>query len=69
MIYGKKIFLYCSIVSLWQVMISGVGTTFDHRGIIGRIYKEDYLHCYTENMKALSHVGLENKVFFYVFPL
>ena len=32
---------------------------FDPRGMTGRIIKEDYIHCYTQNMKALCHVVLE----------
>ena len=45
------------------------GATFDPRGVVITIYKEDYYTCYKENMNALGLVVLENKIFFYVFPI
>ena len=35
----------------------------DPRGTVGRIYKEDSIHCYTQNMKALGLVVSEKKIF------
>ena len=36
----------------------------DHRGTVGRIYKEEhYIYCYKQNMKALGLVVLEKKIF------
>ena len=40
----------------------------DPRDTVGRIYKEDHLHCYTQNMEALGHVVSEKKIF-YVFAI
>ena len=39
----------------------------DPRGTVGRIYKEDIIHCYTQNMKALGLVVSEKKIFFMFF--
>ena len=42
----------------------------DHRGKVGRIYKEDTTHCYIQNMKALGLVVSEKKFFCVcVFPM
>ena len=30
---------------------------------VGRIYKENHLHCFTQNMEALGHVVSEKKIF------
>ena len=35
----------------------------DPRGTVGRIYKEEHYYCYKQNMKALSLVVSEKKIF------
>ena len=35
----------------------------DPRGMVGRIYKGNTIHCYTQNIKVLDFVILERKIF------
>ena len=45
------------------------GAIFDHRGMIGRIYIEEWIiHWSTQHMKALGHMVSEKKIFFMFFP-
>ena len=39
------------------------GARMDPRGTVGKIYKKDTIHCYTQNMKALGLVLSEKKIF------
>ena len=42
--FGEEDFYVFPLVSLWQLMTPPGGAIFDPRGMVGRIYKEDYLH-------------------------
>ena len=71
MVSEKKIFYAFPIISICQIMTpQGVACMF-LRGMVGRSgrsYKDDFfIHCYTQNMKALGLVVL--KKIFYVLPI
>ena len=60
------IYLFFFIVSLWQIMIPGVGPVLTPVAWLAGFIKKTTIHCYIQNMKGLGLMVSEKKIF-YVF--
>ena len=68
MILEKKIFFYVfPTVSLWELIIPGVGPFLTPGALLAGFVKRITIHCYMQNMKAVGLVVSEKKIFFMFF--